>query len=138
MTSGGMGRKARWRATLAAATRAALPLPGALPAAAAAPGMPYAGNSLAQCYGLSVSPNRDVTADAEINLTSHEQMESATDPEASGWFGPGGLTYEIADKCLGVFGPLNAKGGDVYFKGHPYILQEEWDNAVSGCVLTGP
>jgi hypothetical protein len=101
-------------------------------------GMPYAGNSLAQCYGLSVSPNRDVTADAEVNLTSHEQMESATDPEASGWFGPGGLTDEIADKCLGVFGPLNAKGGDVYFKGHPYILQEEWDNAVSGCVLTGP
>jgi hypothetical protein len=101
-------------------------------------GMPYAGNSLAQCYGLSVSPNRDVAADAEVNVTSHEQMEAATDPEASGWFGPGGLTDEIADKCVGVFGPLNAKGGDVYFKGHPYILQEEWDNAVSGCVLTGP
>lgn len=101
-------------------------------------GMPYAGNSLAQCYGLSVSPNRDVAADAEVNVTSHEQMEAATDPEASGWFGPGGLTDEIGDKCVGMFGPLNAKGGDVYFKGHPYILQEEWDNAVSGCVLSGP
>jgi hypothetical protein len=101
-------------------------------------GMPYAGNSLAQCYGLSVSPNRDAAADAEVNVTSHEQMEAATDPEASGWFGPGGLTDEIGDKCVGVFGPLNAKGGDVYFKGHPYILQEEWDNAASGCVLTGP
>jgi hypothetical protein len=32
-----MGRKARWRATLAAAILAALPLSGALPAAAAAP-----------------------------------------------------------------------------------------------------
>jgi hypothetical protein len=101
-------------------------------------GMPYAGNSLAHCYGLSVSPNRDVAADAEVNITSHEQMEAATDPEASGWFGPGGLTDEIGDKCAGIFGPLNAKGADVYFKGHPYILQEEWDNAVSGCVLTGP
>jgi hypothetical protein len=101
-------------------------------------GMPYAGNSLAHCYGLSVSPNRDAAADAEVNVTSHEQMEAATDPEATGWFGPGGLTDEIGDKCVGVFGPLNAKGGDVYFKGHPYILQEEWDNAVSGCVLTGP
>jgi hypothetical protein len=101
-------------------------------------GMPYAGNSLAQCYGLSVSPNRDAAADAEVNVTSHEQMEAATDPEASGWFGPGGLTDEIGDKCVGVFGPLNAKGGDVYFKGHPYILQEEWDNTVSGCVLSGP
>ena len=35
------------------------------------------------------------------------------------------------------FGPLDAKGADIYFKGHPYILQEEWDNAVSGCVLIG-
>lgn len=101
-------------------------------------GMPYAGNSLAQCYGLSVSPNRDIAADAEVNATSHEQMEAATDPEASGWFGPGGLTDEIADKCVGTFGPLDAKGADIYFKGHPYILQEEWDNAVSGCALMGP
>ena len=43
-----------------------------------------------------------------------------------------------ATKFAGVFGSLNAKGADVYFKGHPYILQKEWDNAVSGCVLTGP
>jgi hypothetical protein len=101
-------------------------------------GLPYADNSLTHCYGLSTSPNRDIAADAEVNVTSHEQMEAATDPEASGWFGPGGLTDEIGDKCGGVFGPLNAKGADVYFKGHPYIVQEEWDNAVSGCVLSGP
>ena len=101
-------------------------------------GMPYAGNSLAACYGLSTSPNRDIAADAEVNASSHEQMEAATDPEASGWFGPGGLTDEIADKCAGVFGRLNARGGDVLFKGHPYMVQEEWDNAVSGCALTGP
>jgi hypothetical protein len=65
-------------------------------------------------------------------------MEAATDPEASGWFGPGGLTDEIGDKCGGVFGPVNAQGADIYFKGHPYILQKEWDNAISGCALTGP
>ena len=101
-------------------------------------GMPYAGNSLAQCYGLTTSPNKDIAADAEVNVTSHEQMEAATDPEASGWFGSGGLTDEIGDKCAGVFGPVNAQGADIYFKGHPYILQEEWDNAISGCALTGP
>jgi hypothetical protein len=101
-------------------------------------GMPYAGNSLAQCYGLSTSPNRAIAADAEVNVTSHEQMEAATDPEASGWFGPGGLTDEIGDKCVGAFGPVNAIGADIYVKGHPYILQEEWDNTVSGCALTGP
>lgn len=101
-------------------------------------GLPYAGNSLTRCYGLTTSPNRDITGDAEVNITSHEQMEAATDPEASGWFGPAGLTDEIGDKCVGVFGPLNPKGADVYVKGHPYILQEEWDNAVSGCTLSGP
>jgi hypothetical protein len=93
---------------------------------------------LTQCYGLSSSPNRDADADAEINVTSHEQMEAATDPEASGWFGAGGVFKdEIGDKCVGVYGPLNEDGADVFFKGHPYIVQEEWDNAVSGCVLPG-
>ena len=100
--------------------------------------LPYAGNDLTHCYGLSSSPNRDAAADAEISITSHEQMEAATDPEASGWFGPGGLFDEIGDKCVGVYGPLNEDGADVFFKGHPYIVQEEWDNAVAGCVLSGP
>lgn len=100
--------------------------------------LPYAGNDLTQCSGLSSSPNRDADADAEINITSHEQMEAATDPAASGWFGPGGLGDEIGDKCVGVYGSLNKDGADVFFKGHPYIVQEEWDNAVTGCVLSGP
>jgi hypothetical protein len=101
--------------------------------------MPYAGNFLPGCYGLSGSPNHDIDADAEINLTSHEQMELATDPEASGWFGPAGIfNDEIGDKCAGVFGPLSANGADISLKGHPYVVQEEWDNAVSGCVLRGP
>jgi hypothetical protein len=30
-------------------------------------GMPYAGNSLARCYGLTTSPNKDIAADAEVN-----------------------------------------------------------------------
>jgi hypothetical protein len=47
-------------------------------------GTPYAGNSLAHCYGLTTSPNRDIAADTEVNVTLHEQMEAATDPEASG------------------------------------------------------
>ncbi len=100
--------------------------------------LPYAGNALAHCYGLSSSPNHDITADAEINITSHEQIEAATDPAASGWFGPGGLGDEIGDKCVGVFGPLNEDGADVSFDGHPYIVQEEWDNTAHGCVLSGP
>jgi len=100
--------------------------------------LPYAANDLAHCYGLSSSPNHDADADAEISITSHEQMEAATDPAASGWFGLGGLSDEIGDKCVAAYGPLNEDGADVFFKGHPYIVQEEWDNAVAGCVLSGP
>jgi hypothetical protein len=100
--------------------------------------MPYAANSLAVCYGRSGSPNHDIAADAEVNVTSHEQMELATDPEASGWFGRGGPLDEIGDKCAGAFGPLDRHGADVSFDGHRYVVQEEWDNAASRCTLTGP
>jgi hypothetical protein len=100
--------------------------------------MPYFGNDLADC-GLSLSPNHDIAADAEINGTSHEQMELATDPVGTGWFDATGLANgEIGDKCKGVYGPRDATGADVYFNGHPYIVQEEWDNAVSGCAISGP
>jgi hypothetical protein len=101
--------------------------------------MPYAGNSLTTCYDLGSSPNHDIDADTEISLTSHEQMELATDPEATGWFDSTGFfNGEIADKCARVFGPLDANGSNVSFNDHPYIVQEEWDNTVSACVLGGP
>jgi hypothetical protein len=100
--------------------------------------IPYPGNSLTTC-GVPSSPNHDIDADAAISITSHEQMELATDPVASGWFDATGLLNgEIGDKCKGVFGPLDANGADVSFNGHPYIVQEEWDNAVSGCAISGP
>ena len=100
--------------------------------------LPYAANSLKDCYGLTGSPNHDIAADAEVNVTSHEQMELATDPEATGWFGQNGLLDEIGDKCVGQYGPLDRHGADISMNGHRYVVQEEWDNAASGCVLTGP
>ena len=101
--------------------------------------MPYGGSDLANCYTLSGSPNHDAAADAEINITSHEQIEAATDPiDLSGWFGPGGGADEIGDKCAFKFGPLNADGADVSFNGHQYVVQGEWDNTLPGCVLSGP
>jgi len=100
--------------------------------------MPYDGTDLAGCYGLSSSPNHDADADAEINTTSHEQIEAATDPIFNGWFGVNGGSDEIGDKCNFLFGPLNADGSDVSFNGHPYVVQQEWDNTAPGCVLSGP
>lgn len=94
--------------------------------------MPYAASF--SCNPGS-SPNND-DADQTINVTSHEQMEAATDPLLNAWIDSGG--QEIGDKCAWQFGPLNPDGSDVNWNGDPYIVQQEWDNNVSGCVLTGP
>lgn len=34
--------------------------------------------------------------------------------------------------------PLDANGGDLNVNGDEYIVQQEWDNNVSGCVIAGP
>lgn len=102
---------------------------------------PYAGTDLSLC-GVPSSPNHDIDADSTINLITHEQMEAATDPTYSnGWYDNNSDGYhlnEIADKCVWVFGQPNQYGGDVIWNGHPYEVQEEWDNTSSSCVLAGP
>lgn len=92
--------------------------------------MPYTGTALSGC-GVPYSPNNDIDADSTINTTSHEQMEAATDPHSNAWSDV--WTDEIGDKCQG-----NYNGGNVTWNGHKYLVQEEWDNATSGCVLAGP
>lgn len=90
------------------------------------------------CLAPLPSPNNDQIADSEINVSSHEQMESATDPILpTGWFHVD-IAHEIGDECNFVFGPRNGLGGDVTFHGHPYLVQKEWDNAKFGCALKGP
>lgn len=83
------------------------------------------------------TPSGDQDADTAVNFSSHEQMESATDPLLNAWYdtNPAG---EIGDKCDFIFGPRNQNGSDVILNNHPYIVQEEWDNAKSACVLQGP
>lgn len=73
---------------------------------------------------------------AEISTTSHEQMEAATTPLLNGWYDSSG--FEIADKCAFDYGHLNPDGSNVSWNNNSYIVQSEWDNAVSGCVLSGP
>lgn len=100
--------------------------------------MPYTGTNLSAC-GVPVSPNKDFDSDSTINVTSHEQMEAATDPLLNAWFDNQG--FEIGDKCDFIFGPTKSFGGDVRLPnktGNPYEVQEEWDNAKSSCVLRGP
>jgi hypothetical protein len=97
--------------------------------------MPYTGTNLSAC-GVSTSPNNDFDADSTINVTSHEEIEAATDPLGTAWYDRSG--NEIGDKCAWNFGPTNSQGGDVTWNGHTYEVQKEWDNKISGCALTGP
>lgn len=84
-------------------------------------------------------PNHDVAADSSILVTSHEQMEAATDATPFNnlaWIDRNG--NEIGDKCETYFGHINPDGGNVHWNGHSYIVQGEWDNAKHNCALVGP
>ncbi len=94
--------------------------------------MPYAASF--SCNPGS-SPNHN-DADQTINVSSHEQIEAATDPLLNAWYDTSG--FEIGDKCAWKFGARNASGADVTWNGHGYIVQKEWDNKKASCVLTGP
>ncbi|HJT57875.1 MAG TPA: hypothetical protein VJ761_15340 [Ktedonobacteraceae bacterium] len=80
------------------------------------------------------TPNNDVV-DSTINVTSHEQMEAATDPNGTAWYDSSGM--EIGDKCAFKFGPVDSSGADVHWgiNGDPYIVQMEWDNSSSTCQI---
>jgi hypothetical protein len=96
--------------------------------------MPYAASfdCNPELSGAS-TPNHD-SADLTINVTSHEQMEAATDPLLNAWYDSNG--NEIGDKCAWTFGPVNSQGGDVNWNTHNYLVQQEWNNATTGCALT--
>jgi hypothetical protein len=96
--------------------------------------MPYAGTDLSGC-GIQTgagTPNGADT-DAEISIASHELMETVTDPDLNAWFDATGA--EIGDKCAYTYGPTSSNGSDITINGHPYIVQEEFDNSSLGCSI---
>jgi hypothetical protein len=105
--------------------------------------MPYAATAngcLTRAGSQVLAPNGNSAIDAELNITSHEQIESVTDPFLDAWYGPGGVSDEIGDKCAFNLGTRRYLGGQAnqLLKGHYYILQTEWNNARFGCTSTGP
>jgi hypothetical protein len=78
-------------------------------------------------------------ADPTINVVSHEHNEAVTDPNGNAWYDL--LGYENGDKCAWNFGTsIGSTSSGAYnqlINGHPYMLQQEYSNARSGCVLTG-
>jgi len=74
-------------------------------------------------------------ADVVINVLSHEEFESVTDPvNASGWTVNSRTEGEIGDLCFTTFGPINSQGATVTLAhGHGYNLQKEFSNLTNGC-----
>jgi hypothetical protein len=88
-------------------------------------------------------PSGDTNADANVNLLSHEQYESVTDPLITGWYDMTGTAGEIGDVCAWQFGGTYPSGGDIQINGHPYDTQSEGDNhnlalGGTGCTYAGP
>ncbi len=95
------------------------------------------------CYGPSgqTYPSGDTNADANVNVMSHEQYESVTDPLLNAWKDTTGS--EIGDVCAWQFGGIFPSGGDLQINGHAYDTQSEGDNhnlalGGTGCVYAGP
>lgn len=76
------------------------------------------------------TPNGNPDADTQVSPTSHEIMESITDPDTvSGWYDSSG--YENGDECAYVFGPTAGRPGALYnqvIHRHYYLTQEEFSN----------
>jgi hypothetical protein len=97
--------------------------------------MPYADqtNANGACDGESHPNGND--ADPTINVTSHEHIESITDPFGTAWYDNSGS--EIGDLCAWKFGPVlgSTQYGsyDQAINTGFYELQGEYSNASASC-----
>ena len=84
--------------------------------------------------GLFVSPgNGSVSGDSEVNLTSHEEFETISDPDTqTGWYDAAG--YENGDKCAWDFASGN--GTTTLNNSGVFEMQMEYSNASRSCVNT--
>jgi len=83
------------------------------------------------------SPN-GAEADTAIDTTSHEYIESLTDPYLDAWFDSNG--YEIADKCQSTFGSALSSDPSNYnqlIHGGHYWTQLEYSNKLGDCYQLG-
>jgi hypothetical protein len=76
------------------------------------------------------------------SYTSHELVETVTDPDGSlattfgpplGWYDPN--NDEIGDICVGTDGTDGTITGT---DGVVYVVQKEWSNALNACIVTKP
>lgn len=89
------------------------------------------------CYGPSAVqalgyPNSQ-TLDIVLSPSSHEMIESNTDPLINAWQGAGGGQDEIGDKCAYIYGYVAPDGTNVVLNGNRYQIQEEFSNDFGSC-----
>ncbi|HEV2390202.1 MAG TPA: hypothetical protein VGS04_05705, partial [Nitrososphaerales archaeon] len=101
--------------------------------------MPDVADAGSGCINASSSPHSDQWADAEINILSHEQQESMTDPDGSAWNCSSSCTgagsgAEIGDECNFDFIGTEPDGSTTLLAPlGAYRLQAEWSNFNGGC-----
>lgn len=88
--------------------------------------------------GTPTSPNHDPEADNVIDSSSHELMESLTDPLGNAW--TSNSLGEIGDPCSTTWGKPNPQynNGDITGHGNFYMVQKEWSNIRHGCAVMYP
>ncbi len=96
---------------------------------------PYADTVPSACDSGNHPNGAATEADATINVTSHEHREAINDTFGNAWYDRRG--YEGSDKCAWNFGTLTGPDYNQTIGSHHYILQQEWSNAASGCLLHG-
>lgn len=88
------------------------------------------GSDSRRTFGAVQTPNGDPDADTEVSPTSHEIMESITDPDtATGWYDR--IGYENGDECAYVYGTPQGPAGQFYnqvINGDHFLTQEEFSN----------
>ena len=93
--------------------------------------MPFASDSN-NCGSEAAYPNGAVL-DLVLSPTSHEMLESNTDPLINGWKGAGGNSDEIGDKCSYIYGYIAPDGTNVVLNGNRFQIQIEYSNDFGGC-----
>ena len=97
--------------------------------------MPWADISGCQ-YPVSHTPYpNDDGADTVINVVSHEQNETMTDPLGNAWYDSSG--YEDGDECAWLSEPTQYNRLGNYsqtINGDQYMMQFEWSNRGSKCL----
>jgi hypothetical protein len=84
---------------------------------------------------LSGGPHTE-SSDGAVNVLSQQVFGDVTDPAAPAtWLDPNGLESSAKCQASPATAPVNVNGADLYLHGHPYLVQQQWSNAVHTCAI---